>query len=79
MNAKKKLQSIDLHMENAESCSTKHTWTIIDGRKIETPTTLPPYKGILIGESQNSVKAIRLVLKDDNHLGIDDRIQKASE
>ena len=66
-------------MANVESSSTKHSWTTIDGSKIETPTTFPPYKGIVLGEAQNSAKAIPLAIKDGSALGIDCRIQKASE
>ena len=66
-------------MADVESSSAKHSWTTTDGSKIETSTTFPPYKGIVLGEAQNSAKAIPLVIKDDNALGIDRRIQKSSE
>lgn len=63
----------------ASSSTTQHSWYALDSSKIETSSTFPPYKGIILGEAQNSTKAIPLVLKDDNALGIDGRIQKASE
>ena len=63
----------------ASSTSTQHSWSALDGSKIETSSTFPPYKGIILGEAQNSAKAIPLVLMDDNALGSDGRIQKASE
>lgn len=63
----------------SSSMIDKHGWTALDGSKLETPTTFPPYKGIISGENLNAAKAIPLVQKDDNALGIDGRIQKASE
>lgn len=57
----------------------KHAWTALDGSQVETPSTFPPFKGIVIGENHNAAKGIPLVQKDDNALGIDRRIQKASE
>lgn len=66
-------------MTGTSSSSTKHAWTALDGSKVETPSTFPPYKGIIIRESQNTGKTIPLVQKDDNALGIDGRVQKASE
>lgn len=64
---------------SSSSSSVKHAWTALGGSRIEIPSTFPPYKGIIIGENQNAAKAIPLVQKDDNALGIDGRIQKASE
>ena len=61
------------------STSLLHSWSALDGSKVETITTFPPYKGIVLGEGQNSAKAIPIVLKDDNALGIDHKIQKTSE
>lgn len=61
------------------SSVNKHAWTALDGTRIETPSTFPPYIGIIIGENQNVAKVIPFVQKDDNALGIDGRIQKASE
>lgn len=53
--------------------------TALDRSKVETPTTFPPYKGIVIGENKNAAKAIPLMQKEDNALGIDGCIQKANE
>ena len=65
-----------VYMADAESSSAqRHLWTTCDGSKIETTSTFPPYKGILLGEVGSSTKAIPLVLKDDSSLGIDGRIQ----
>ena len=65
---------------NTVSSSTnQHSSTTIDGSKVETTTTFPRYKGIILGDAHSSAKAIPLVLKDDNSLGIDGKIQKASE
>lgn len=73
-------QSENVLMTDAASSSTvQHSWSALDGSKIETSSTFPPYKGIILGEAQNSAKAITLILKDDNALGIDGRIQKASK
>ena len=63
----------------SSSITDKHGWTAIDGSTVETPTTFPPYKGIILGEKTNAAKAIPLIQKDDNASGIDGRIQKASE
>lgn len=62
-----------------ESTSSQHSWIALYGLNIETPTTFPPYKGIMLGERQNSSKAILLVLKDDSASGIDGRIHKNFE
>ena len=38
-----------VHMTDAESSSAqKHSWTTCDGTKLETTSTFPPYKGILL-------------------------------
>lgn len=76
---KKKQESIDVQMANVESSSTKHSCTATDGSKIETSTTFPPYKDIVLGEAQKNSKAIPLVLKDDGAFGIDGRIEKYNE
>ena len=74
------VESKSITMTDTVSYSiAQHSWTAIDGSKVETTTTFPPYKGIILGEAQNSIKSIALVLKDDNALRIDGRIQKASE
>ena len=65
--------------DTASSTSAQHSWFALDFSKIETSSTFPPYKGIILGEAQNSAKAIPLIFKDDNALGIDVRIQKTSE
>lgn len=67
------------YMEETNSWISFYVWTSCDGSKLETNTTFPPYKGIMLGEASNSSKAIPLVLKDDLALGIDGRIHKASE
>lgn len=68
-----------INVLTSSSISDKHGWIALDGSKVETPTTFPPYEGIILGENANAAKAIPLVQKDDNALGIDGRIQKASE
>lgn len=64
---------------SSSSSSTKHAWTTLDGSRIETPSTFPPYRGIIIGENKNATKEIPLIRKDESALGIDGRIQKSSE
>lgn len=76
---KRKQENIDVQMANVESPSAKHSWTSTNGSKIETSTTFLPYKGIVLGETQNSSKAIPLVLEDAGTLGISGRIQNVSE
>ena len=64
-------------LTSSSSCSVnKHAWTALDRSRVETPSTFPPYRGIIIVENHNAAKAIPLVQKDDNALGIDGRIQK---
>ena len=67
------------NVNHLESSSAKHSWMTTYGSELEAPTTFPHYEGIILGEAQNIAKATPLVLKDDNALGIDGRIQKASE
>jgi len=43
---KRKQENTDVQMEDDESSLVKHSCTIIDGSKIETPTTFPPYKAL---------------------------------
>ena len=63
-----------------DSASTSsHSWSAIDGRKIETTTTFPPFKGIVLGEGQHSTKAYPLIQKDESAIGVEGRIQKNSE
>ena len=56
-----------------------YSWVSNDGSTVETLTTFPPYKGLVLGENTNAAKAIPLVLKDDSTLRIAERIQKTSE
>ena len=44
------------------SSTAQHSWNTLDRSKVETNTTFPPYKGIILGEAQSSTKAIPLVL-----------------
>lgn len=70
-------QTKDVMMaDDRASTSSVHPWSALDGSKDETITTFPPYKGIVLGEGQNSAKAIPIVLKDDNTLGIDGKFRR---
>lgn len=71
---KDNIASLNVFTSSTSASTSKHAWTALDGSKVETPTTFPPYKGIVIEENQNVAKAIPLVQKDDNALGIDVRI-----
>ena len=70
---------IEIQMEYAEYSSAKHSCAAYDGRKIETKTYFPPYKGITLEESRKVSKAIPLVLEYKMSLGIDGRIHRVSE
>lgn len=48
-----------LMTDTTSSSSAKHSWTTLDGNKVETPSTFPPYKDIILGENQNTAKAIQ--------------------
>ena len=77
----KKIFEVEVVMmtNTATPSTTQHSWIAMDGSKVETSTTFPPFKGIMLGEAQSFAKAIPLVIKYDNALGIDGRIKKASE
>lgn len=61
------VESETVMMTNTVSTpTTQLSWTTLDGSKVETNTTFPPYKSIILGEAQSFAKTIPLVLKDDN-------------
>jgi len=62
---KDNISPINVFTGLTSTSASKHAWTALDGSKVETPTTFPPYKRIVIGENQNAAKAIPLVQKDE--------------
>lgn len=55
------ISPLNVFTGSTSTSASKHAWTALDGSKVETPTTFPPYRGIVIGENQNAAKAIPLV------------------
>lgn len=61
----KKVRESETVLMTYSASSSSHSWSAIDGSKIETSTTFPPFKGIVLGEGQHSAKAYPLIQKDD--------------
>jgi hypothetical protein len=59
----------------------KHKWKTIYGQQIESASTFPPFKIIMLEEEEKQSKAIPLVLarEDSQMSSIDKRIQIVSE
>ena len=75
----KKAKESDNVLMNDSTSSSSHSWTATDGSKIETSTSYPPFKSIVLGEGHNSANAYPLVQKDTAAVGAEGRIQKVSE
>ena len=75
----KRLKQSETVLMTNSTASSSHSWIAIDGSRIETTTTFPNFKGIVLGGAQHSAKAFPLVQKDDSALGVEGRIQKTSE
>ena len=59
----KKAKESEVILMTDSASSSGHSWTTIDGNKDETSTSFPPFKGIVLGEGQNSANAYPLVQK----------------
>ena len=75
---KKKMES-DVVLMADSVASSSQSWTAPDGSRIETSTTYPPFKSIVLGEGQSSAHAYPLVQRDNAAMGTEGRIQKVSE
>jgi hypothetical protein len=67
--------------ESSESPSPKHKWKSIDGSIVESNSTFPPFKGIVLEDNAKQVRAIPLLLSEEaiQLSGIDKRVQSVSE
>lgn len=74
----KKVKESEVVLMNEPTSSIGHSWTKIDGSKLETATIYPPFKGIVLGEGKNSANAYPIVQKE-NLVGIERRVQTVSE
>jgi hypothetical protein len=61
--------------------SPKHKWKSIDGNTVESNSTFPPFKGIVLEDNSKQVKAIPLLLSEEaiQLSGIDKRVHSISE
>jgi len=59
----------------------KHKWKSIEGQTVESNSTFPPFKGIVLEDNNIQVKAVPLLLYEEaiKLSGIDKRVQSASE
>jgi hypothetical protein len=59
----------------------KHKWKSIEGQTVESNSTFPPFKGIVLEDNNRQVKAVPLLLSEEaiQLSGIDKRVQSVSE
>ncbi len=78
---KKQEENMDVEMISTKSSSpsSKHQWAPSDDTNIESSSTFPPYKGIILEDTGKVGRAVPLALINDFALGIDGRVQKVSE
>lgn len=60
---KDNISPLNVFTGSTNTSANKHAWIALDGAKVETPSTFPLFKGIVIRENQNAAKAIPLVQK----------------
>jgi hypothetical protein len=67
--------------ESSEPTSSKHKWKSIDGSIVESNSTFPPFKGIVLEDNAKKAKAVLLLLSEEaiQLSGIDKRVQSVSE
>jgi hypothetical protein len=68
-------------MGETSEISPKHKWKSIEGHTVESNSTFPPFKGIVLEDNNKQVKAVPLLLSEEaiQLSGIDKRVQSVSE
>ena len=66
--------------ESSEN-TPKHKWKSIECQTVESNSTFPPFKGIVLEDNNRQVKAVPLLLSEEAiHLSsIDKRVQSVAE
>jgi len=61
--------------------SPKHKWKSIEGQTVESNSTFPPFKGIVLEDNNRQVKVVPLLLSEEaiQLSGIDKKVQSVSE
>jgi hypothetical protein len=52
-------------MEGGKEISARHEWKNLEGKTVESTSTFPPFKGIILEDSNRQVKAIPIMLVDE--------------
>jgi predicted nucleic acid-binding Zn-ribbon protein len=68
-------------MGESSEIPPKHKWKSIEGQTVESNSTFPPFKGIVLEDNNRQVKAVPLLLSEEaiQLSGIDKRVQSVSE
>lgn len=77
---KKSSQSLASQVIGEPSDTPSHKWKTVDGTEIESKTTFPPFKSLVLESDSATAKAIPLLIDTGNQLsGIEKRVQNVSE
>jgi hypothetical protein len=77
---KKSSQSLSSQVIGEPSETPSHKWKTVDGTEIESKTTFPPFKSLVLESESATAKAIPLLIDTGNQLsGIEKRVQNVSE
>ena len=68
-------------MGESSEIPPKHKWKSIEGHTVESNSTFPPFKGIVLEDNNKQVKAVPLLLSEEaiELSRIDKRVQSVSE
>jgi hypothetical protein len=68
-------------MEGGKEISARHEWKSLEGKTVESTSTFPPFKGIILEDNNRQVKAIPLMLAEEatQLSGIEKRVQSITE
>jgi hypothetical protein len=77
LNQKIEVQMMGEGFENLP----KHKWKIIEGQTVESNSTFPPFKGIVLEDNNRQVKTVPLLLSEEaiQLSGIDKRVYSIAE
>jgi hypothetical protein len=68
-------------MEGGSETPPKHKWKSLEGQTVESSSTFPPFKGIVLEDNNRQVRAVPLLLSDEatQLTGVDRKVQSLAE
>jgi len=68
-------------MDSGKESPSQHEWKSLEGKTVESTSTFPPFKGIVLEDNNRQVKAVPLTLAEEatQLSGVEKRVQSLSE